>query len=201
MKKRVNISIDEELHDWVVKHHGDGYFSKWISDQLTAFSSSLEVSRIEQDNETILSGAKNMKDLCDELEFRRSLYSKELAEKKSEKKVGFDKDEWFKNMDAMAFQLARQYDNSEDGYPVNFDDETIKKIKKISFYLEDQDQNLSRKKIRSELRAMLNPMIENMINSLVDVLMEKTSKDVTRGVMLEKLATSTKEKRAQKELK
>lgn len=41
MKKRVNITIDEELHSWTVSHFGEGEFSKIVQDQLTAISSSV----------------------------------------------------------------------------------------------------------------------------------------------------------------
>lgn len=192
MKKRVNISIDEELHDWVVKHHGEGYFSKWISDQLIAFSSSIDYAE----------NCFSIEQVENELEMLMYRTPAPKREEESLKKnLGWDKDEWFKTLDTRAIELFQKYENSEDGYPLNFDPSTEAKIKKINSYLMDQDDDLSRKNIRYELKSLIDPVIENLVKTLVDVLMEKTSKDVTREVMLEKLTTSTKEKRAQKELK
>lgn len=146
MKKRINLTIDQNVYDWYTSYFSDRNISKTLNQHLISISCSV--------------GEKNMKMNIDEAKMNELSESEAFLEsrrKQFEEELG----------------LYQKYANSEDGYPLNLDQETEEKIKRIQNYLNLQDSDLRRKRATALVKTLLDPMFKNIISSTVDMLLRE----------------------------
>jgi hypothetical protein len=145
MKKRVNITIDAQLHEWFSSHFS-GAFSRIIQENLILMSSSYVEEK------------KNFMNYREPEAISRDFSEKDIA----------DFEEFYK-----AYDLYKRYYDSEDGYPLNFD---VEKMKRIAHYLNDRDENLTRKKYTAFLMSVFEPKFKQMILEMSNILVDEIKK-------------------------
>lgn len=146
MKKRVNITIDEGLHDWAVLHFGEGEFSKLVQNQLLSISSSIQ-------------GAKTIME-CDDNE------KVSFLEKFDDPRLELAMARGFK-----AFEKLQEFENSPDGVPLDFSPEIEDKMKRIMFYLNSKEENLTKRKYKALIESKLNFLFSRIVDEFVNIIL------------------------------
>lgn len=191
MKKRVNITVDEELHEWATNHFGEREFSKAISDHLVGISSSIEVAREIADEEVKYMGIMGCRD---KLEVELELDDKQKIEDenywlKLEKQAEVGKCVNLKTGNIMdlsedglkaqtlkefeiSMDLARKYENSEEGYPLHMSEKELATMARVTKKVNLMDEELRRKRIQAKVEKILEPTRHALTEALFEIELE-----------------------------
>lgn len=175
MKKRVNITVDEELHEWATNHFGEREFSKAISDQLICVSSSIEAARKIVDEEVQMDDKQKVEDENYWLKLEKQAEVGKYVNLKTGDIMDLSEEglkaQALKEFEG-AMDLARKYENTEEGYPLHMSEKEFATMARVVKKVNLADDELRRKRIQAKVEAILAPTRAALIKALFEIELE-----------------------------